>query len=67
MKDLTVDALTVLTKKAILYRGKVPKITLPNERRRFTFNRLLDDISAQYPPTEKTKVCSFFNASFIIS
>ncbi|VBB32905.1 unnamed protein product, partial [Acanthocheilonema viteae] len=55
MKDLTVDALTILTKKAVLYRGKVPKITLPNERRRFMFNRLVEDISAQYPPTEKTK------------
>uniref|UniRef100_A0A1I7VHK7 NARG2_C domain-containing protein n=1 Tax=Loa loa TaxID=7209 RepID=A0A1I7VHK7_LOALO len=55
MKDLAVDALTVLTKKAVLYRGTVPKITLPNERRRFIFNRLVEDISAQYPPTEKTK------------
>ncbi|KAK6103955.1 NMDA receptor-regulated protein 2 C-terminus family protein [Brugia pahangi] len=55
MKDLAVDALTVLTKKAVLYRGKVPKIILPNERRRFIFNRLVEDISAQYPPTEKTK------------
>ncbi|VDM07164.1 unnamed protein product [Wuchereria bancrofti] len=55
MKDLAVDALTILTKKAILYRGKVSKIVLPNERRRFIFNRLVEDISAQYPPTEKTK------------
>ncbi|VDO35002.1 unnamed protein product [Onchocerca flexuosa] len=55
MKDLTIDALTILTKKAVLYRGKIPKITLPNERRRFIFNRLVEDISAQYPPTEKTK------------
>uniref|UniRef100_A0A915Q6D2 Little elongation complex subunit 2 C-terminal domain-containing protein n=1 Tax=Setaria digitata TaxID=48799 RepID=A0A915Q6D2_9BILA len=54
MKDLTVDALTVLTKKTILYRGKVPKITLPNERRRFVFNRMVEDISLQYPPNEKT-------------
>ncbi|CAG9534250.1 unnamed protein product [Cercopithifilaria johnstoni] len=55
MKDLTIDALTILTKKVILYRGKIPKIALPNERRRFVFNRLVEDISAQYPPTEKTK------------
>ncbi|KAM3720044.1 Little elongation complex subunit [Dirofilaria immitis] len=55
MKDLTIDTLTILTKKAILYRGKIPKIMLPNERRRFVFNRLVEDISAQYPPTEKTK------------
>ncbi|VDM91659.1 unnamed protein product, partial [Onchocerca ochengi] len=55
MKDLTIDALTILTKKAVLYQGKIPKITLPNERRRFIFNRLVEDISAQYPPTEKTK------------
>uniref|UniRef100_A0A0R3RH47 NARG2_C domain-containing protein n=1 Tax=Elaeophora elaphi TaxID=1147741 RepID=A0A0R3RH47_9BILA len=55
MKDLTVDALTSLTRKAILYHGKVPKITLPNERRRFMFNRSVEDISAQYPPTEETK------------
>lgn len=57
MKDLTVDALTVLTKKAVLHRGKVLKINLPNERRRFTFSRFMEDISAQYPPIEKTKVC----------
>ncbi|VDK69498.1 unnamed protein product [Litomosoides sigmodontis] len=55
MKDLTIDALTILTKKAILYGGKIPKITLPNERRRFMFSRLVEDISTQYPPAEKTK------------
>lgn len=64
MKDLTVDALTVLTKKAVLYGGRVPKITLPNERRRFIFNRLVEDISTQYPRTEKTKVYNFLMLHF---
>lgn len=64
MKDPTVDTLTILTKKAILYGGKIPKITLPNERRRFMFNRLVEDISTQYPPTEKTKVCCLLMLRF---
>ncbi|VDN02907.1 unnamed protein product [Thelazia callipaeda] len=55
MKNVAEDTLTVLTKKSILHRGILPKIFFPNERRYFTFNCSVDDLSTYFPRSEMTE------------
>ncbi|VDN17803.1 unnamed protein product [Gongylonema pulchrum] len=55
MKGLFADALTVMTKKTTLHIGDVPKIILPNERRRFMFSRSIDEISKHFPAKQPCK------------